>query len=66
MGTFPLIERPTPLYDLLKTRPTVLLDKPLIASMDGAGGTSKLGGKLRGKLSGKGLGLGLMNKLKSR
>ena len=35
MGTLPLIDRPTPVMDILKERPTLVLDQPLITLVDG-------------------------------
>lgn len=51
--SFPFIDRPTPVVDVLKQRPTVILDTPIV-SMATGGKTSKSALK----------GLGLMDKLK--
>lgn len=74
MGKVPLIDRPTPLMDILKTRPTFVLDQPLIVMLDGGSSSKILGGKLGSKLGGLGSGkvgssfsgLGLGDRLKSK
>jgi len=48
MGTLPLIERPTPIMDILKERQTVILEKPLITLLDGHQLSTKGTGLLRG------------------
>jgi hypothetical protein len=52
--SFPFMDRPTPVVDVLKQRPTVILDAPIVAMA--AGGKT-------GKSTLKGL--GLMDKIKS-
>jgi len=31
---FPLIERPTPVFDVLKRRPTIILDEPIVKKIN--------------------------------
>jgi len=35
MGKLPLIERPTPVLDILRERPTLILEEPLVKRLDG-------------------------------
>lgn len=58
MGTYPLIERPTPLFDILKERPTFILDEPLAKKIDGGNllpekGTGLLTGRAGERRAGK-------------
>lgn len=49
MGKYPFIERPTPLFDLLKERPTFVLEEPLVKRIDGEGLPQKGYGLLTGR-----------------
>lgn len=56
MGTLPLIDRPTPILDVLKERQTIFLEKPLITLLDGelpSRGTGLLTGRAGERRAGK-------------
>lgn len=63
MEGFPVIERPTPLFDLLKERPTVFIDEPLLKGTK-SGKSGKFGKMLQGKMI-QGKGFGILDKVKA-